>query len=138
MQSELAAMGQDIYVQLNYSFIGLGAELRLDSLGVYRLEEAMYNQLSFGVNVGVSHVLFSRESIGSLQWLDPHKVLDKFQLVIDCRCIFVNHRNMCLLKPKVLHHLFLPVRPSHHTFNTCHYVEFMRLFWVTTVFLMFF
>lgn len=51
--------------------IGLGAELRLDSLRVYRLEKATYNQLSFGVNVGVSHVLFSRETIGSPEWLDP-------------------------------------------------------------------
>lgn len=47
------------------------AELRFDSFGFCRLEEATNNQLSFAVNEAVSHVLFSRESVGSLQRLDP-------------------------------------------------------------------
>lgn len=47
------------------------AQLGFDSFGVYRFEQATDNQLSFAVDVGVSHVLFSRDSIGRLQRLNP-------------------------------------------------------------------
>lgn len=45
--------------------------LRFDGLGVCRLEEPTDNQLSIAVDVGVGHVLFIREAVGSLQRLDP-------------------------------------------------------------------
>lgn len=47
------------------------AELRFNSFGFCRLEQATNNQLSFAVDEAVSHVLFSRESVGRLQRLDP-------------------------------------------------------------------
>lgn len=60
-------------------------------------------------------------------------LVPKFQI---CCGLWAEEKSY-LLKPEVFHHLFLPVRPSHHTFNTRHYVEFMRLVWVTSIFLMF-
>lgn len=122
--------------------------LRFNRIGACRLEEAVDYQLSLAVNVGVRHILFVRESIGSLQRLDPewtntpysvfkgqikgfikgflkdnnytflchqgffsfglywpaevlssilpYKVLDKFQLAVDCWCVFMNHWYMAL------------------------------------------
>lgn len=114
--------------------MGLG----FDGFRFHRFEKTTNYQLSFAVDVGVCHVLFSRESIRSLQRLDPYKVFDKFQLVVDTRCVFVNHGNMCLMKPQGFNHLFFPVWSSHRTLNPCHDVEFMRLLWISTIFLMFF
>lgn len=98
--------------------------LWFNSFRICRLEKAADNQLSLAVDEGVCHVLFCRKTVGSLQWLDPvttchpvhlnvcqeehgeapfydiyflpYKMLDEFQLAVDCRCVFMNHRYMCL------------------------------------------
>lgn len=43
----------------------------------------MHNQLPLTVDVGVSHVLFSRESVGSPEWLDPEWTR-KLQSFFEC------------------------------------------------------
>lgn len=45
--------------------------LRFNSLRICRVEKAADNQLALAVDEGVCHVLFSRKTMGGLQWLDP-------------------------------------------------------------------
>lgn len=106
----------------------------------------------------------------------PHKVLDKLQLAVDWRYIFMNYgdvglkakreqshrkenksalgvmqfwgssscaapgkwREPYLLKSKLSYQIFLPVRSTQRTFDSCHYVQFVRLLWITTIFIVLF
>ncbi len=43
-----------------------------------------------------------------------------------------------LHKPQTLHNLLFPVGSSHGAFDSCHYMQFMWVFWITTILVMFF
>lgn len=56
--------------------------LRFYRFRICRLEKASDNQLALAVDEGVCHVLFSRKTVRSLQWLDPETSQTSYSIYI--------------------------------------------------------
>lgn len=63
---------------------------------------------------------------------------DIYQMSYECFPSLWMRLQRYLLQPEVFHHLLLPVRPSLYTFDSRHYVQFVRLVWIASIFLVFF